>query len=177
MLGRWGTSATTWHLLSVIAVYAVCAVAVLVRSTQGTPLVFVGGPSTGGLGRAVFLIFGNGDPAVGKYLFGRCSHVFSGFGWCELGLAMTGNVALFVGWFTQTPRRKPSHLFVRGLIFAIIQTEWLGRLQLVSWATGFHTFLGLTLVLVVPYSYLAHLYLVPLVFASAWRRYRLGSTA
>jgi hypothetical protein len=175
----WSVGYFCYHtaLLSVLTVYGWCAVAVLVRSMQSVPLPSYTGLPADGFGRVVSLILGSGDPALGAYLFGSYRHLFRAFGWCELGVAMTGNVALLIGWFSEIPRRKPSHLLVRTLIFAIIQTEWLGRLQLVNWATGLHTVLGLTLLLMAPYCYLAHIYLAPLVMISAWRRHRRGSTA
>ena len=183
-------------ILTVMSAYALGLLCLLVRAFEGRAYPeLVANPTAGKLLQALLLIFGSGEPAAAQFLFGGWSRLFVWLGWWELGLAMAGNLALVTAWASHgmgavvrdldatcrgvliPGRRSASHLGIRLLVFLIIQTEWLGRMGLLAWSTKLHTFLGLTLLLIAPFSYLAHTYWAPIALLSAWRRHRLGITA
>ena len=66
---------------------------------------------------------------------------------------------------------------VRGLILLLIVSEVLGRLELVPGIVYIHSLLGLTLLLIFPFSYLRHIVFVPIAVSLAVRGRRLGTVA
>lgn len=194
----WTLGYGCYHLaiFTVVLTYGACVLALLVRRAEGCSFPVVEtAPNAVGLVRCLLLIFGSGETRVAQFLFGRGHFVLSSIGWWELGLATVGNCALTWAWIRhgmgaltrdldETCRqiriggaRVASQIAVRALVFSIIQTEWLGRLDLCHYATQLHTVLGLTLLLISPFCYLAHLYLAPFAVLAAWRRHRLRITA
>jgi hypothetical protein len=193
----WAFGCAAYHvaILLVVSVYGACIALLGWRHVVGAVFPYEASGLVTTLGRDLVLVFGSGDPQVGRFLFGRGSVLLGWLGWFELGLAVIGNGALLVGWLAHgmgavthdldraaaglrpSGSRSWEHLGIRLVVFAIIQTEWLGRTGLVPGAVYLHTVLGLTLLLLLPYTYLAHAALAPLAITGAWRRYALRTTA
>lgn len=141
------------------------------------------------------LIFGNGEPLQAAFLFGRLAPFFIGFTWVAVVLAVIGNLnllltllrrrnAAIVGDIDPAARgirikgRLPwDRVLVRSLIFCIIWTELLARLQLVDGVVFVHGALGLVLFSLLPFTYLFHMVYALLAVSFATRRRMLRTLA
>ncbi len=121
------------------------------------------------------IIFGNAEPLQSRFLFGPLARAFVVSTSLVVVSALVGNTLLLLthlrgrsgavlgdldpaakglrvrGMF------KPSHLAVTALVYAIIWTELLARLDVVHGMVYVHAMLGATLILVFPYTYLFHM--------------------
>jgi nitrate reductase gamma subunit len=135
------------------------------------------------------IVFGNGEPLSANYLFGGFGPYFIGITWVAVGFAVAGNLHLM---YTLLRRRNAAvvadidpaargvrirgrmswdRLAVRLLIFTIIWTELLARLDAVSGIVFVHAALGLALFTLFPFTYLFHMvYNVVALYYSARRR-------
>lgn len=69
-------------------------------------------------------------------------------------------------------RFSVEHLVVRGLIFLIIQAELVARLRLWPQVVYGHVFLAMILLMLLPFSYLAHVVYSPVALVLGYRRRR-----
>ncbi|MBX0327226.1 hypothetical protein K2Z83_05970 [Oscillochloris sp. ZM17-4] len=135
------------------------------------------------------IVFGNGEELAAHFLFGGFAPVFLAITWVAVIFAVLGNLHLL---FTLLTRRNAAvvadidrasagvrvkgrltwdRLAVRLLIFAIIWTELLARLDVVPGIVFFHASLGLALFTLFPFTYLFHMvYNVVALYYSARRR-------
>lgn len=135
------------------------------------------------------IIFGNGESLQADFLFGPFAPIFVSVTWVAVGFAVLGNLHLL---FTVLRRRSAAvlndldeaargirikgrmpwdRLVVRVLIFSIIWTELLARLELIPGIVFVHATLGLVLFTLFPFTYLFHIvYNVLAVFYATRRR-------
>lgn len=138
----------------------------------------------------IAIIFGNGEHLQAHFLFGSFAGVFITVTWVAVGFAVLGNLhlvyTLLRGRSAATVLgdidpaaagiRSRGHLkwdrvVVRLLIFSIIWTELLARLEIVPGIVFFHGALGLTLFTIFPFTYLFHMvYNLVALFYSSRRR-------
>jgi hypothetical protein len=197
----WTVGCIAYHLaiVTVILGYALSFGILAMRVCQGRPLpdVLSGQPTPGAYHPAniAALIFGNADPAAGRFLFGHGQHLFVLATHVEVMFAVIGNVCLL----TSLLRRRMGavlrdldavthglrlrgqfsveHLVVRGLIFLIIQAELVARLRLWPQVVYGHVFLAMTLLILLPFSYVAHVVYSPVALVLGYRRRRNRVTA
>ncbi len=121
------------------------------------------------------IVFGNAEHLQAPFLFGGLASAFIGVTWIAVLSGLFGNFNLLI-----TILRKKSgavlsdideaakgirthghfsweHLFVTLLVFSIIWTEILARLQIVPNIVYYHAALGLTIFAVFPFTYLFHI--------------------
>ncbi len=121
------------------------------------------------------IIFGNGEHLQAHFLFGEFGSLFIGVTWIAVGFAVVGNLHLMVAlvrkWSgavvgdidraaqgIRTPGRYAwDRIVVRTIIFCIIWTELFARLHLVPGIVYLHALLGLTLFVLLPFTYLFHI--------------------
>jgi len=135
------------------------------------------------------IVFGNGEHLQADFLFGNMGSLFIGVTWIAVGFAVLGNLHMVytvlrnrnaaitgdVDEATRGIRHKGRFMWdrtvVRMLIFTIIWTELLSRLELVPGIVFVHAFLGLTLLTLFPFTYLFHMvYNFLALFYAARRR-------
>jgi nitrate reductase gamma subunit len=121
------------------------------------------------------IVFGNGEHLQSHFLFGGFAPFFVGFTWIAVVFAVAGNLHMM---YTALRKRNGAitgaidpaakdvrikgkfmldRLVVRGLIFTIIWTELLARLEVVEGIVFVHAFLALTLLTILPFTYLFHM--------------------
>lgn len=121
------------------------------------------------------IIFGNGEELQSRFLFGDFAPYFVGITWVAVIFAVIGNLHLMMvllrRWSgavvndsdppahrIRTPGRRPfDRVLIRTIIFCIIWTELLARLQLVPGIVYVHSLLGLALFTLLPFTYLFHM--------------------
>ncbi|WP_299756919.1 hypothetical protein [uncultured Chloroflexus sp.] len=121
------------------------------------------------------IIFGNGEALQAHFLFGSFAPYFIGITWVAVAFAVAGNLHLMIALFRKwsgavvgdidhastgirTPGRLPwDRVVIRPIIFCIIWTELLARLHIVPGIVYFHALLGLTLFVLLPFTYLFHM--------------------
>jgi hypothetical protein len=136
------------------------------------------------------LVFGSGEPLQAHYLFGGLGDAFMAITGVALIFAVVGNLHMV---YTTLRNRGASailhdidqaakdvrsngfpkwdRVLVRVIIFTIIYTDIAARLHLVDGAVFFHAFLGASLLLIFPFTYLFHMiYNVLALFYSSRRR-------
>lgn len=135
------------------------------------------------------IVFGNGESLSADFLFGGFGPYFIGITWVAVGFAVLGNLYLL---YTLLRRRNAAvlgdidkasegirikgrltwdRLAVRLLIFTIIWTELLARLDAVPGIVFVHAALGLALFTLFPFTYLFHMvYNIIALYYSARRR-------
>ena len=138
----------------------------------------------------IAIIAGNGEPLQSEFLFGSLAGTFRAVTWVVVVSALLGNSLIL---FTHLLGRggaivrdldkaarnvrtkgmfKPSHLLVTFLVYSIIWTEILSRLDIVSGMVYLHAVIGVTLVLLLPYTYLFHMLYFPVSVYYSARRWR-----
>jgi hypothetical protein len=137
------------------------------------------------------LIFGNAEVFPSTFLFGSYAPMFRAFAACELPLAVIGNLCLLLTVLRRangsvrhdldpaaqnlrlTGAFSGQHLLVRLLIFSIIAMEFAGRFGWIPGIAYYHALFGMTLIALLPFTYLAH---IPLASLAVWlavqRRHR-----
>lgn len=138
----------------------------------------------------IAIIFGNGEHLQAQFLFGGLGDVFIYVTWVAVICAVIGNMHLVytilrgrgastvLGDIDQAAAGirtkgtlKWDRILVRLLIFTIIWTELLARLEVVPGIVFFHGALGLILFTVFPFTYLFHMvYNLVALFYSSRRR-------
>ena len=135
------------------------------------------------------IVFGNGESLSANFLFGGFGPYFIAITWVAVGFAVLGNLYLL---YTLLRRRNAAvlgdidkasegvrikgrltwdRLTVRLLIFTIIWTELLARLDAVPGIVFVHAALGLALFTLFPFTYLFHVvYNFIALYYSARRR-------
>ena len=135
------------------------------------------------------IVFGNGEHLQASFLFGGFAPWFVAITWVAVGFAVVGNLHLL---YTLLRRRNAAvvgdidkasegirimgrltwdRLVVRLLIFTIIWTELLARLDAVPGIVFVHAALGLVLFTLFPFTYLFHMvYNVIALYYSSRRR-------
>ncbi len=135
------------------------------------------------------IVFGNGEALSANFLFGGFGSYFIAITWVAVGFAVLGNLYLL---YTLLRRRNAAvladidkasagvrikgrltwdRLTVRLLIFMIIWTELLARLDAVPGIVFVHAALGLALFTLFPFTYLFHMvYNFVALYYSARRR-------
>ncbi len=121
------------------------------------------------------IIFGNGEHLQAQFLFGGFAPIFVSVTWVAVILAVLGNMHLLITVLRRRNaavlndldpaaagirikgRRTWDRLTVRILIFCIIWTELLARLNIVPGIVFLHALLGLTLFTLFPFTYLFHI--------------------
>ncbi len=136
------------------------------------------------------IIAGNGERLQSEYLFGPFATAFRVITWPVVISALFGNTLIL---FTHLRGRggavlndidkaaknirtagmfKLSHLLVTFIVYSVIWTEILSRLEIVHGIVYLHAVLGVTLILLLPYTYLFHMLYFPVGAYYAARRWR-----
>jgi len=197
----WAHGYLFYHLgiFTIVAGYAVTLLILALKFFHGAeiPNLTPSAAPQAALSPANFLamVFGNAEPVQRHFLFGRYASLFLGVSWLELACAIYGQACLMTALlcFGQgAVRRAPDsasrnmprdgrfsgqHLLVRSLIFTIVITEILARLQVTPGIVYYHAALGLTLLVLAPHTYLAHIFIAPIAALNGLRRRRLWTTA
>lgn len=127
-------------------------------------------------GNLAAIVFGSSESLQANFLFGPLSGLVMTITGIALLFAVVGN--LFMVYSTVKKRGaaailhdidaatkgirsngilKQDRMVVRSVIFLIIYTDIIARLHLIDGAVFFHTFLGATLLLIFPFTYLFHM--------------------
>ncbi|KOR30468.1 hypothetical protein TI04_05660 [Achromatium sp. WMS2] len=134
------------------------------------------------------IIFGNAEPLQAEFLFGPFAKIFNAVTWIFVASALFGNSFILLthlrgrggaivndldpaaskvrvkGMF------KLSHLLVTFIVYSVIWTEILSRLEIVHGIVYLHSLLGATLLLLLPFTYLFHMLYFPVnVYYAAYR--------
>lgn len=197
----WSVGCIAYHLAiaTVVLGYGISLALLMLRIAQGCTLpdVLSGQPvpSAWHPANLAALVFGNSEPAAGRFLFGAGHRAFVLATHVEVALALTGNSCLLFSLLRrrmgavlhdldpaargvrQPGRFSLGHFLVRGLIFLIVQTELIARLHPFPGIVTVHVALAMTFLGVLPYSYLAHIFYSPLAVWLGYRRRREGVTA
>jgi nitrate reductase gamma subunit len=136
------------------------------------------------------IIAGNGEVLQSEYLFGPFATAFRLLTWPVVISALFGNSLIL---FTHLRGRggavlrdidsaaknlrtkgmfKLSHLLVTFIVYSVIWTEILSRLEVVHGIVYLHAVLAVTLILLLPYTYLFHMVYFPVGVFYASRRWR-----
>lgn len=197
----WTVGYALYHgaIFMVVGGYAVSALIIALRWGAHAPIldyatgVATAGPTT--LANVLALIFGNAEQLPSSFLFGSWAPWFRTMAWCELPLAVAGNACLLYTLLhgrlgavrhALDPAVKNlrlrgafsgQHLLVRSIVFGIIVLEFIGRFNWVPGIAYAHAWLGLALVALFPFTYLAHIPLAPLALGLAILRRRRHAVA
>jgi hypothetical protein len=190
----WSHGYVAYHfgIVSIIVGYALSAGLLAWKGQHHVPIPDLawGAPSAQSTSPAnlLALVFGNAEPIPLHFLFGRFATLFRDFSWLELAAAVYGNGCLL---FSLLKWRQGSlngdvdpatrgirwpgigskqHGLVRGIIFTIILTEILGRMHITENIRYWHAGLGLTLLVLIPFTYLNHILIAPIALWNAARR-------
>jgi hypothetical protein len=139
------------------------------------------------------IIFGNGEHIQADFLFGNFGTLFINITWVAVGFAVLGNLHMV---YTIIRKRSASSILgdidpaakgvrakgtlkwdrvvVRILIFTIIWTELLARLEAVEGIVFFHAFLATVMLTLFPFTYLFHMVynLIALAYSTKRRMVR-----
>jgi nitrate reductase gamma subunit len=150
------------------------------------------------VGNILTIIFGNAGILQSTYLFGNYGQIFINVTWVAIFFAVLGNTAVLLARITQNGGgsivsdvdpaakgvrvggiRNKNHIFVTLMLTAIIWSEILSRTG-VSGAPSleyFHAILGATLLMIAPFTYLFHMFYVPVYLfygARRWQKRYIG---
>lgn len=191
----WSRGYLLYHIAIITEVtgYTLSALILLSRlaAGQSVPDVSTGAAvsSNTALSNLLAIVFGNGERLQADFLFGGFAPYFIAITWVAVGFAVVGNLHLV---YTLLRRRNAAvladidraaegvrikgrltwdRLTVRLLIFTIIWTELLARLDAVPGIVYVHAALGLALFTLFPFTYLFHMvYNFVAVYYAARRR-------
>jgi len=191
----WSRGYALYHvaIITEVTSYTLSALILFVRMAVGQPVPDVALHAAESFNytpaNLLAIIFGNGESLAANFLFGGLAPVVVGITWVAVGFAVLGNLHLL---FTLLTRRNAAvvgdidaasegvrvkgritwdRLAVRLLIFSIIWTELLARLDVVPGIVFVHASLGLALFTLFPFTYLFHMvYNVVALYYSARRR-------
>jgi len=175
--------------------YVISAAILLNKVAAGVPIPDFHRPMYGesslAISNILAFIFGNAEEFPSRFLFGSLATYFQAIAWIDLPLAVIGN-----GFLLYTVLRRQvgtihhrldnamidrqlhgqfsgQRLIVRLLILSIILAEFIGRLGWMPDIAYYHAILALSLVAALPYTYLLHIPLSPLVaWLAIWRQRR-----
>jgi nitrate reductase gamma subunit len=185
--GIWTVGFILYHvaIITLVAGYSLSALILAVRIFSGEPVpdIRTGLPTGASFSPANILaiIFGNAEPVQAKFLFGRFADLFVTATWVDVCFALAGNGLLWVSVVKTSLRQKMSpaeerapavwpdvnKYIIRTMISMIILSEVLGRLDLVPGMVYLHSALGVTLLALFCFTYLAHILYTPLLFLCA----------
>ncbi len=190
----WGAVLYHIGIITVSTGYAISLLLLLYHILNGNPIpdVATGASSSYNysLSNIFAIIFGNGEWLQAKFLFGPFAEFFVYFTWIIVISAFVGNTLLMIthifglsGAITKDldpaaknlrvkGRFKFSHLVFTALVYAIIWTEILARLEIIDGMVYIHSILGATMILIFPYSYLFHMAYAPIAVYYGARRWR-----
>lgn len=195
-LWAWGYVLYHIAIAVILSGYALSALLLAPRVLRGSPVpdVALGLPASYNYSPANLLavVFGNAEHLQANYLFGDFAQVFVVLTWLAVLLGLMGSGSLLLVHLKgrlgavlgdldpaargvrQRGRLSLEHLLITLLVFTIIITEILARLELVPGIVFYHAALGLTLFAVFPFTYLFHMLygLVAVYFAVRRRRER-----
>lgn len=193
--------AVLYHIgiITVSTGYGISLIILLYHILNGNPIPDV---STGteqslnySLSNIFAIIFGNGEWLQAKFLFGNFAEIFVYGTWIIVISAFIGNsLLLIVHIFGLSGaiirdidpaaknvrvkgRFKFSHFLVTFLVYAIIWTEILARLEIIHGMVYIHSILGATMIMIFPYTYLFHMFYAPVAVYYGARRWRYRYTA
>jgi len=197
----WTLGCAFYHIAIILTVagYVVSTAIMLGSIASGVPIPDFHGQMQGETSPAISNIleknFGNAEPFPSQFLFGSFAPYFQAIAWIDLPLAVIGNGCLLYAILRQRADNVRYHLVdglnalrlegrffgqrlgVRLLILSIILTEFIGRTGWIPDIAYYHAVLALILVAALPYTYLSHILLIPLVAWSAIRRHRRNAIA
>jgi nitrate reductase gamma subunit len=181
-------------IIAIAAGYGLSLVVLAARLAAGDPIpdVLTGAEVSRNLSASNLfaIVFGNAEPLQAAFLFGEGAEAFREITWVAVAGALVGNTLLLLthlrgrgGAIVKDldPAAKglrvrgkyaASHLLVTTLVYAIIWTEILARLQIDPGIVYLHATLGATMILVLPYTYLFHMIYGPIGVLYAARRWR-----
>jgi nitrate reductase gamma subunit len=190
------TGAVLYHvgIVSIATGYGLSLVLLAVKLAAGgaVPSVITGAEASHDVSASNLLaiVFGNAEPLQAGFLFGWGAAAFRAITWVAVACALVGNTLLLLTHLRGRggaimrdldPAAKgvrargkyaASHLIVTALVYAIIWTEILSRLQVAPGIVYLHATLGATMILIVPYTYLFHMIYGPIGVLYAARRWR-----
>lgn len=179
----WSRGYALYHVAIITEVtgYTLSALILFARMAMGQPVPDIGHhiaeSSNYSPANLLAIVFGNGESLASQFLFGSFAPVFVSITWVAVGFAILGNLHLV---FTLLTRRNSAvladideaskgvrikgrltwdRITVRLLIFSIIWTELLARLELVPGIVFLHASLGLALFTLFPFTYIFHMVL------------------
>ncbi len=181
-------------IISIAAGYGLSLVLLAVKLAAGDaiPDVLTGAEASRNLSASNLfaIVFGNAEPLQAGFLFGWGADAFREITWLAVASALVGNTLLLVTHLRGRGgaivkdldpaarnlrvrgKYAASHLLVTALVYAIIWTEILARLQVTPGIVYLHATLGATMILVLPYTYLFHMIYGPIGVLYAARRWR-----
>ncbi len=145
------------------------------------------------VGNILTIVFGNAGKLQSAYLFGSSAELFVNATWVAIFFAVLGNTSILLARITQNgggsvvsdidPAAKgirvggiknKSHVFVTLMITAIIWSEILSRTGISGAAhmEYYHAILGATLLMIAPFTYLFHIFYVPVYLYYGAKRWR-----
>jgi nitrate reductase gamma subunit len=188
--------AVMYHIgiITVSTGYAISLLILLYHIMNGNPIPDIsnGSPQSYNysLSNIFAIIFGNGEWLQAKFLFGSFAEFFVYFTWIIVISAFIGNSLLMIVHIfglsgaiikdidpaatgvRRKGRFKFSHLLFTTLVYAIIWTEILARLEIFHGMVYIHSILGATMIMIFPYSYLFHMFYAPVAVYYGARRWR-----
>ncbi len=181
-------------IVSIAAGYGLSLVLLVARVFAGDPVpdVLTGAEASQNLSPSNLfaIVFGNAEPLQASFLFGWGAEAFREITWVVVACALVGNTLLLLTHLRGRGgailkdldpaardlrirgKYAASHLVVTALVYAIIWTEILARLQVAPGIVYLHATLGATMILVLPYTYLFHMIYGPIGVLYAARRWR-----
>lgn len=137
------------------------------------------------------IVFGSGEPLQATFLYGDFASIYMNFTWGLIILAVVGNLMIIMSRIFQNGGgsvvsdidpaatgvrvdgiNNKSHLIISLIIFGIIWSEILARLHVYENAVYYHAFLGVTILMLVPFTYLIHTVYIPVYLYYAAKRYK-----
>ncbi len=189
----WGVVFYHMGIITIITGYALSTLLVCGYLAFGLPIpdVSTGIPVSYNISYSnVFaIIFGNGEPLQSMFLFGPLAGAFRLVTWLAVLSALFGNSLILithilgrggaiVGDIDKAAKKirikgmfTASHLVITLVVYTIIWTEILSRIDAVHGIVYLHSVIGVTLILMMPYTYLFHMMYFPVsIFYAARRR-------
>lgn len=189
----WTAGYVLYHagIITIVAGYTLAGLLLAVNLLQGNPVPNMETGATGtqnySLVNLLAIIFGSAKSPVTEFLFGSAGPLVVGITWVAVGAALLGNIGLLISalknkgavtddiddateGFRPSGRFQMEHLLVTGLVFGIVVTELLTRLQVVPQMLYYHLFLAMTIVLITPFTFLRHIVFFPITLYYAAKR-------
>ena len=197
----WTIGYTFYHIaiFTLFTSYAISTVILLRKITLGIPIPDFQQPASIAtnlsISNILAYIFGNAEPFPSHFLFGKFAPFFHLTAWIDLPFALIGNGCLLytvlrkrigairfdIDEAMQNTRIKGmfsgQHLMVRIIILSIILSEFIGRLGWIPTIAFYHSILALSLIAILPFTYLVHIPLAPLVLWLGFHRQRHNAIA
>lgn len=198
----WNRGYMFYHIAIVTEVigYSIAAVIVFFHILMGNHIPNVATHEAASLNYSpaniLAIIFGNGEHLQADFLFGNFGTLFINITWVAVGFAVLGNLHMV---YTLIRKRSASSILgdidpaakgirakgtlkwdrvvVRILIFTIIWTELLARLEAVEGIVFFHAFLATVMLTLFPFTYLFHMVYNLIALAYSTRRRMVRTVA